>query len=154
MNCYHLLGIPSFSEWMVLNVYSTLAEIPPDLWPALHLLFIHLFSKNSSRTYYVPAFYIQEMRRRKKKWKRKKKRQKIPSAPWNLHSFSPRHILFCLSHSFSPSHPPLCPNCLVPSYCFPIPNVWHLPTLHLQDSLHTEFAPECMYSTARRCSVC
>ena len=55
------------------KVYSTLAEIPPDLWSALHLLFIHLFSKNLSRTYYVPAFYIQEMMRRKKKKKKRKR---------------------------------------------------------------------------------
>ena len=87
------------------KVYSTLAEIPPDLWSALHLLFIHLFSKNLSRTYYVPAFYIQEMMRRKKKKKkrkRKKKRKKIPSAPWNLHSLqSKSHSLLSFSLLFA-----------------------------------------------------
>lgn len=135
------------------KVYSTLAEIPPDLCFALHLLFIHLLSKNLSRTYYVQAFYIQEMMRRKKKKgkgkvKRKERKYTVLFGTYTL--FIPRPILFCLSHSFSPSHSPLCPNCLVPSYCFPILNVWSLPTLHLQASLHTEFAPECMYSTARR----
>lgn len=87
------------------KVYSTLAEIPPDLCFALHLLFIHLLSKNLSRTYYVQAFYIQEMMRRKKKKRKrksKKKRKKIPSALWNLHSLHPTsHSLLSFSLLFA-----------------------------------------------------
>ena len=156
MNCYHLLWIPSFSEWMVLKY------IPP--WLRSHLicglLFIYFLFICSAKIYrehimcqhFTFRKWWEERKKKKGKGKRKERKYPVPLGTYTL--FSPSHILFYLSHSFSPSHPPLCPNCLVPSYCFPIPNVWSLPALHLQDSLHTEFAPECMYSIARRCSVC
>ena len=155
MNWYHLLGMASVSKWIVLSIFH------PGWDPTWFVVcssftfysFVQQkFIKNILCASILHSGNDEKKEKKKGKGKRKERKYPVPLGTYTL--FSPSHILFYLSHSFSPSHPPLCLNCLVPSYCFPIPNVWSLPALHLQDSLHTEFAPECMYSIARRCSVC
>ena len=104
MNCYHLLWIPSFSEWMVLKY------IPP--WLRSHLicglLFIYFLFICSAKIYQehimCQHFTFRKWweERKKKKRKRKKKRKKIPSAPWNLHSLqSKSHSLLSFSLLFA-----------------------------------------------------
>lgn len=56
MNWYNIVYCEWLSQSNCFNVYSTLAEMLPDLWSAFQLLFIHLFSKYLLKTCYVPAF--------------------------------------------------------------------------------------------------
>lgn len=108
MNWYHLLWIPSFSEWMALKY------IPPQ--PRSHLicglLFIYFLFICSVKIYWEHIMcqhftFRKWWEERKKKGKGKRKKRKYPTLLGTYTVFLPCHVLLSFSLLFA-----LSPTCV------------------------------------------